>query len=128
MLIVAACLLAACAVLLGGAVVSIRSGLQRVSDDATARFPGDRVRALIQLVDCRECRVSDRNRAVWALGQMAEAGAGPVLRRYYDRRPCDHRTRLCQYELGKALRMMETRAARTGPLWNVMARLHQPWR
>jgi hypothetical protein len=128
LLVVAACLAAASLLLLAGIVVSIRYGLQRVSDDAVARFPGGRAEALIQLVDCGECRIRDRNQAVWALGQMVEARAAPVLRRHYDGRPCDHHARLCQYELGKALRMMETHSSQRGPLRGFIAGLHQPWR
>ena len=57
---------------LAGIIVSIRSGLQRFSDDAVARFPGDRAEALMQLVDCDACSLTDRNHAVWALGQTVE--------------------------------------------------------
>ena len=108
-------------------IVIIRSGLQRFSDDAVARFPGDRVQALMQVVDCDTCPMRDRDNAVWALGQMVETRARPVLAKYFDGRRCDHTTRLCQKELRKAIWMIDTRDRRTGPVWNVIARLHQPW-
>jgi len=110
-----------------GIIVSIRSGLQRFSDDAMARFPGDRVEALIQVVDCDTCPMQDRNHAVWALGQMVEPRARPVFEKYFDGQRCDHTTRLCQYELRKAIRLIDTRGRRTGPLWKGLARWHQPW-
>ena len=81
---------------LAGIVVSIRSGLQRFSDDAVIRFPGNRAEALIGVVDCGSCILGDRNHAVWALGQMSEARAITVLRKHFDGRPCTHATRLCQ--------------------------------
>ena len=127
LLLTGAGLLALVTLILGGMVVSIRSGLQRFSDDAMARFPGDRTEALMQVVDCATCRLEDRNHAVWALGQMVEERAISVLRRNYDGRPCQHATRLCQYELRKAIRMIETRQERAGPVWQLVARLHQPW-
>ncbi len=112
---------------LAAIIVSIRSGLQRFSDDAIARFPGDRTGALIRLVDCETCSMTDRNHAVWALGQMVKERAIPVLRKHFDGQPCTHATRLCQYELGKAIRMIETRDRRTGPVWRRVASWHQPW-
>jgi hypothetical protein len=81
----------------------------------------------MQLVDCDTCSLEDRNHAVWALGQMAEERAIPVLRKHFDGKTCTHSTRLCQYELRKAIRMMETRQARNGPVWRLVAKLHQPW-
>lgn len=113
--------------LLVGIFVSIRSGLQRVSDDAMAKFPGGRVEALIRVVDCDECALKDRNHAVWALGQMAEERASSTLRRHFDGRPCKHASRLCQYELGKAIRMIDTRRERSGPVSLWVAKWHQPW-
>jgi hypothetical protein len=113
---------------LAGMVVLIRSGLQRSSDDAVARFPGDRVEALMQVADCDTCALADRNNAVWALGQMAEERAISVLRKHYDGKPCTHASRLCQYELRKAIRMIETREQRSGPVWRLVAGLHRPWR
>ena len=111
---------------LAGIIVQIRSGLQRFSDDAVARFPGGRAQALMQVVDCDTCRLEDRNNAVWALGQMAEEPAISVLRKYFDGQPCAHTTRLCQYELRKAIRMVETRQKRAGPVWQLVAKWHQP--
>ncbi len=113
---------------LAGIIVLIRSGLQRVSDDAVARFPGDRAEALTQVVDCEACALADRNRAVWALGQMTEVRALPVLRKYYDAQPCNHSARLCQYELRKAIRMIQAPNPSGHLMRRLAARFHRPWR
>ena len=81
----------------------------------------------MQVVDGGSCALKDRNHAVWALGQMVEERAISVLRKHHDGRPCTHTTRLCQYELRKAIRMIETRREREGPVWRLIARWHQPW-
>jgi len=120
-------LLTALVLLLAGIVVSIRNGLQRFSDDAVARFPGDRIEALIKVVDCDSCTLQDRDHAVWALGQMAEPAARPVLTKYFDGQRCDHTTRLCQYELRKAIHMIDTRQQRRGPILDVIGSWHRPW-
>jgi hypothetical protein len=108
-------------------VVLIRTGLQRYSEEAVAQFPGDRNRALIAMLDCTTCDMQARNHAAWALGQMAVDPALPVLKKHFDGKPCTHETRLCQKELGKAIRMIETRRQRAGPMWQLVGRLHQPW-
>ena len=107
-------------------VIVIRSSLQRVSDAALRQFGGGRVGALIASVQCETCTMRERNLGVWALGQMAATPALPVLKMYYTGGKCDHERQLCQYELKKAIRMIETQAERTGPIWNVVAALHRP--
>lgn len=72
--------------------------------------------------------MADRNHAVWALGQMAAEPALPALKAYFDGRKCEHETRLCQHGLEKAIRMIERRREFTGPVRNVIGKLHQPWR
>jgi hypothetical protein len=112
---------------LGGIMVTIRFGLQRYADEATALFPGDRNEALIRLVDCDECSLEDRNHAVWTLGQMQVEPALVALKRHYGGK-CAHEWKLCQYELRKAIRRIEWHGARQGRLWRFVAKLHQPWR
>jgi len=46
---------------------------------AKSQFPGKRVDALIALVECRSCDRLHRDRAVWALGQLDDSRALPVL-------------------------------------------------
>jgi hypothetical protein len=109
-------------------VVAIRTGLQRYSDQAIERFPGDRVEALIQLAGCGRCSLQDRNHAIYALGQMSDPRALAPLRRLYDGDSCTHETRLCQHELRKAIRMIETAGERTGPLSRLVGNWRRPWR
>ena len=122
-----ACLAVVAVLGLAVIIVSIRAGLQRFSDQAVARFPGDRNTALIRVVECTTCLMEDRNHAVWALGQTVVAPALPVLKKHYDGNTCTHESRLCQKELRKAIHMIETRVERAGGLWESIARLHQPW-
>jgi HEAT repeat protein len=57
----------------------IGSSLRQFSRNAQAQFPGNRVEALIALVKCDSCNRRDRNNAVWALGQLDDQRALPVL-------------------------------------------------
>ena len=78
-----------------------------VSRTATHHFPGDRVEALLQQVECASCSMKERQSAVWALGQIGDARALPVLRAQVTGRACNHEKELCQYELSKAIRHIE---------------------
>lgn len=103
-----------------------RTSIERFSSDAVQRFPGGRVHALIETVECEECSLPDRNHSVWALGQMEAAPALPALMKRYTGERCDHNRRLCQKELRKAIQMIEERSRRTNFLWRAIRALHQP--
>jgi hypothetical protein len=92
---------------------SIHSGVTNMARSAMAQYPGDRVEALCALVDCTSCGLSERNHAVWALGQLRDSRALPVLQKYYTGRQCDHSADLCQYEIRKAIKAVTAK----NPLW-----------
>jgi hypothetical protein len=82
---------------------SIRSGVKDMSAKAVKEFPGDRVEALMAYVGSENHTLKERNRAVWALGQIGDRRALPVLESYYTGGECDHDKFLCQRELSKAI-------------------------
>jgi hypothetical protein len=104
----------------GAIAMWIRTDARRISADAVSRFEGDRVHALISLVECDTCSLSARNRAVWALGRLQADAALPSLLARFDGQKCDHATRLCQHELQKAIHMIETRNRPLGVVWHVL--------
>lgn len=61
----------------------IGSHLRLFSSKAQSQFPGKRLEALIALVQCQSCDRRDRNNAVWALGQLDDQRALPVLESCY---------------------------------------------
>lgn len=91
----------------------IHAGVTDAARSAMTKYPGDRVQALRTLVDCQTCSLTERNRAVWALGQLRDARALPILMRYYTGQKCNHASDLCQYELQKAVKAIK----RTDPVW-----------
>ena len=101
---------------LAAALVGIRWSIQSGVRDATAiavrEYPGDGVLALVTLVDAPEHSFAERNRAVWALGQLGDARATPTLESHYSGSQCDHTRRLCQHELKKAIDLIRSRAKR----------------
>ncbi len=82
---------------------SIRSAVKEMSAEAVKEFPGDRVQALIAYAGSENYTLKKRNRAVWALGQIGDSRALPVLESYYTGGECDHDKNLCQRELKHAI-------------------------
>ena len=84
---------------------SIRSSVKEISAMAVREFPGDRIVALMTYVDSKNYGLRQRNRAVWALGQIGDERALTTLEKCYTGGPCDHESRLCQGELQKAIKL-----------------------
>jgi len=93
------------AALLLGTTWLIESGVHAASEAALLERPGDRVPALMEYVESPAHSLRERNRAVWALGQLGDARALPALEKHLTGRECEHGRTLCQHELRKALRL-----------------------
>lgn len=91
--------------------VTIQSGVENTSAAARRSFPGsgDDVMALVALVQSEAHPLSERNQAVWSLGQMRDPRALPALEAAFTGKPCDHSRFLCQRELAKAIRLCRRR-------------------
>ena len=105
-----------------GASLMIAQGINSTSGRAMEQFDGDRIEALIALADCQKCKLEDRNHAVWALGQLKDKRALPVLYKYRTGQPCDHFHQICQYEINKAIRWTEGNSYMLPQIWRVMVR------
>jgi hypothetical protein len=82
----------------------IGSGVRDISRLAQKRHPGNRVEALLMLVECDSCEMKNRNLAIWALGQLDDSRVLPVLESYQTGKPCNHLKDVCQKTLNTALR------------------------
>jgi len=85
----------------------IRREVQTTADRAQQHHPGDRVEALIACMEDPALGLKERNRVVWALGQLGDRRALPVLRQHHTGQPCDHAHALCQRELTKAIKLAD---------------------
>jgi hypothetical protein len=83
----------------------VRSDARATAQSAVARYGGSTVEALTACVEDSSRALIDRNHAVWALGQLGDRKALPILSKYYSGQACDHTTALCQHELRKAIRL-----------------------
>lgn len=78
-------------------------GVRFAVSNAQSHFPGNPVTALVSVATSEEAGLSERNRSIWALGQLGVPEALPALRSLVTGEPCDHESRICQYELEKAI-------------------------
>ncbi|MBU1033647.1 HEAT repeat domain-containing protein [Patescibacteria group bacterium] len=75
---------------------------------AKGKYEGNCTKALISTLEDESNDFRERNNAIWALGQLGEESAAPVLEKLYtgnipDREPLDQV--ISQYELKKALKL-----------------------
>lgn len=87
---------------------------------AQARYEGSCTEALGKLLDDESNPLSERNDAIWALGQFGELEALPVLEKYYtgnipDKEPWNEV--LSQYELKKAIKLINSGFNATSFIW-----------
>ncbi len=78
---------------------------------AKQRYPGDHVEALIALIEADDVPFKEKNRAIWALGQIGDRRALPLLRKLdtdeVQKKPYDPGRYICQYSVDKAIRHIE---------------------
>ena len=96
---------------------SIGTDVRAARDAALEVHSGDQVEALVAFVEAPTHSLHERNRAVWALGQLGDARALPVLERHFTAKACDHDRALCQRELGKALELCRGGVNLTALVW-----------
>jgi hypothetical protein len=93
---------------------------KNLCQNAKWQYGGDCVEALIAQLDDEHQGIKVRNHAVWALGQLGDSRALPVLQKYYtgnipDKEPLDQV--ISQYELKKAIELASGGLNITAWLW-----------
>jgi len=100
--------------------ILIGRGVRNNCKSAQNNYSGDCVGALIQLVENEENSYSARNSGIWALGQLGDKRALPILRDLYTgeippREPIDKA--ISQYELKKAIKLARGDFNATAVIW-----------
>ena len=99
--------------------VVIGRSVSKQCKKAQSQYLGGCVVALAQVVDDDKNSLDERKQAIWALGQLGDGRALPVLEEYFDGSgaQCDHETKLCQYELEKAINLIKSGFNPTALIW-----------
>lgn len=101
-LIVIGCII----ILFAGISSGVSAEIDAICEEACAKYPGTKVEALITyLKKTKELR--KKNQAIWALGELRDKKALPILETLYTGAPCDHSRYVCQYEVKKAIKKIK---------------------
>lgn len=95
-------------------------GVKNKCFDAQKEYGGSCVESLTKLIEDENRGFRIRNSAIWALGQLGNSAALPVLQKYYngvipDREPLDQT--ISQYELKKAINLVSGGKNITAIFW-----------
>ena len=90
-------------------------------ESAKQRHAGDAVEALLACVEDSTLSLKERNHAIWALGQLGDRRALPVLRARQTGQPCNHANRPCERELSKAIALIDGGVNVTAWVWREQA-------
>ncbi len=94
--------------------------VKKLCVEAKKNYSGDCVEALITQLNDENQDSRTRNHAIWALGQLGDSRALPVLKSYYtgnipNREPLDET--ISQYELKKAINLTSGGLNLTAIIW-----------
>lgn len=105
------------AILFGLSLRQIFVSVKGMCNTATQQFPGDNVEALIALVESDSVPFREKNRAIWALGQIGDKRALPLLRSLktgqIQPKPYDSSRYIVQYSVDKAIKQIEGKLSLT---------------
>lgn len=83
----------------------VELGVKKTCEMANQEYPGDKVKALIVFIESSEVDCTpDKARAFWALGQLGDRQALPVLKKHFKGYK---EKNSCQYEIGFAIQKIE---------------------
>ena len=90
-----------------GLRVWFKADIDQICESAMAQYDGDKIEALISVLNSDQQDLKTKNSAIWALGKLRNESALPTLRNLQTNKPCDHSRNVCQQELEKAILNLE---------------------
>ena len=104
--------LAAFIILFAISLRMIYSGVESICEIASNKFETDNVESLISLIESDEFSFKQKNKAIWALGQIGDRRALPLLQKLdtdeIQEKPLDSDLYLVQYSVEKAIRQIDS--------------------
>lgn len=86
----------------------IHRQVDRITTIAVSEFKKDAVESLTDLIKAENHSFTEKNFAIWAIGQFADRKALPFLEKLNaetgDKSPCDRKNELCKKEIEKAIK------------------------
>lgn len=104
--------LAAFIILFAISLLMIYSDVESICEIASNKFESDNIEALISLIESDEFSYKQKNKAIWALGQIGDKRALPLLRKLdtdeIQKKPYDSNKNIVQYSVEKAIRQIDS--------------------
>jgi hypothetical protein len=89
----------------------ISSDVRTICKEMKLNFQGDCVESLISALESGQLSFKEKNRVIWALGEIGDKRALPALEKLFAGepcpKPCDSSKHICQYGIKKAIRGCE---------------------
>ena len=64
-----------------GLRIWFKSEINRICDSAMSQYQGDKIQALISVLNSETESLNDKNRVIWALGKLRDKRSLPVLKK-----------------------------------------------
>jgi len=90
-----------------GLRIWVKSDVNNICNSAQGKFEGDKIEALISVLNSDSESLKNKNQAIWALGKLNDERALPILKNLQTDTECNHSRIVCQRELEKAINNLE---------------------
>ena len=90
-----------------GLRIWFKSDINKIRNSAQSKFEGDKIEALISVLNSDSEKLKNKNQAIWALGKLNDERAMPTLKNLQTNSECNHSRFVCQRELEKAINNLE---------------------
>ena len=93
-------------ILFAGISGTVSTEIDAICEEACAKYPGTKAEYLITYRE-KTNDLKKKNKAVWALGELRDKKALPILEALYTGAPCDHSRYVYQKEVKKAIKKIK---------------------
>lgn len=90
-----------------GLRIWFKSDIDKICGNAMSVYPGDKIEALLAVLNSGNSNLKDKNQVIWALGKLRDKRAVPVLEKYYTGQKCDHKKFVCQQGLQRSISVLK---------------------
>ena len=90
-----------------GLRIWFKADIDQICESAMKQYDGDKIEALISVLNSDQQDLKTKNSAIWALGKLRNESALPTLRNLQTNETCDHSRNVCQQDLEKAILNLE---------------------
>jgi len=92
-----------------GLRIWFRLEINQVCQKAMQEYEGDKIEALISVLNSDHQNLNTKNKVIWALGKLRDKRSLPTLKKLQTGAECDHNHYVCQRELEWAIANLEGR-------------------